>query len=211
MIKYMVFDWDGTLADTYPIINAAYTYTFEKMGLPVMSVEKIKEVTSSKQNKDIFAYIFGARSQEAKDAYYEYIEQNHCALRAMPYAKELLDFCLLNNIHPLLMTNKKTKYIHEEIKVLGFEKYFSKIVAAGECVQDKPHQIACEALFGGHVPPQDEIMVIGDGKADVEVARNYNVPVIIYDPKNTQKIQGNYNVRDFREVIEILKNNINNC
>ena len=189
MIKYMVFDWDGTLADTYPIINAAYAYTFEKMRLPVMSVEEIKEVTSSKQNKDIFAYIFGARSQEAKEAYYEYIEKNHCALKAMPYAKELLDFCLLNNIHPLLMTNKKTKYIHEEIKVLGFETYFSKLVAAGEYLQDKPHQIACEALFGGHIPPQDEIMVIGDGKADIEVAKNYNVPVIIMIRKIRKKFK----------------------
>lgn len=33
-IKYVVFDWDGTLADTYPVISAAYDYTFDTLGLP---------------------------------------------------------------------------------------------------------------------------------------------------------------------------------
>ena len=108
MIKYMVFDWDGTLADTYPVINSAYAYTFKKMNLPVLSAKEIKEITSSKQNKDIFEYLFGARAAEAKEIYYDYIEKNHCSLKAMPYAKELLDFCMFNNIRSLLMTNKKT-------------------------------------------------------------------------------------------------------
>lgn len=202
MIKYAVFDWDGTLADTYPVITRAYDYTFKKMNMPAMSVEEVKKVTSSKQNKDIFTSLFNERANEAREAYYAYIEKYHAKnLKAIDGAKELLDFCLQSNITPLLLTNKKTKYITEELKVLGFEKYFTKVVAAGEYAQDKPHRIACEALFDGKIPPKDEILVIGDGKTDVDVAQVYGAKSIIYQ----NKAQGDYNVNDLKDAMDILK------
>ena len=49
--KYAVFDWDGTLADTYPVISAAYDYTFDKMGLLRIPYDEIKRITSTLQNK----------------------------------------------------------------------------------------------------------------------------------------------------------------
>ncbi|HCU58880.1 MAG TPA: hypothetical protein DIC64_02750 [Alphaproteobacteria bacterium] len=202
MIKYAVFDWDGTLADTYPIITSAYDYTFKKMNMPMMSAEEVKKVTSSKQNKDIFTSLFNERANEAREAYYAYIEKYHAKnLKAIDGAKELLDFCLQSNITSLLLTNKKTKYITEELKVLGFEKYFTKVVAAGEYAQDKPHRIACEALFDGKIPPKDEILVIGDGKTDVDVAQVYGAKSIIYQ----NKAQGDYNVNDLKDAMDILK------
>ena len=201
MIKYAVFDWDGTLADTYPVINGAYAHVFKKMKQPVLSVDEIKQITSSKQNKDTFTYLFGDQAAKAKEVYYEYIEKYHTSLTAMPYAKELLDFCKSSHMTALLLTNKKTKYVMEELKVLEFDKYFSKIVAAGEYQEDKPHRIACEALFDGKLPPSNEIIVVGDGKADVEVAKVYGAKSIIYQGK----IQGDYNINSLSQAIEIMK------
>ncbi|MBR2299422.1 MAG: HAD family hydrolase [Alphaproteobacteria bacterium] len=202
MIKYAVFDWDGTLADTYPVITGAYDYAFRKMNIPAISVEEVKKVTSSKQNKDIFSFLFHEHASKARQAYYTYIEKYHTKnLKAIDGAKELLDFCLQNNITSLLITNKKTKYIMEELKVLGFEKYFSKVVAAGEYAQDKPHQTACHALFDGHLPLSSEVVVIGDGKADLEVAKCYGACSIIYQ----NKVKGDYNITRLTQAIDIIK------
>ena len=203
MIKYAVFDWDGTLAETYPVIVSAYCYVFEKLGLKVPSENAIKEAIGRVQNKDIFTYFFDlSKVVEAKKLYYDYIEKFHTKnLKAINGAKELLDFCLANGIQPLLMTNKRTKYVYEELEILGFDKYFSKIVAAGELTQDKPHKIACEALFNGYVPSSSEIVVIGDGHADVEVAKCYGAPSIIY----RNMVQGDYNISDLIDAIEIIK------
>ena len=68
-IKYVVFDWDGTLADTYPVISAAYDYTFDTLGLPRIPYDEVKRITSTLQNKDTLGCIFGERKQEAADAY----------------------------------------------------------------------------------------------------------------------------------------------
>mgnify|MGYP001516059557 CR=1 FL=1 len=61
--KYAVFDWDGTLADTYPVISAAYDYTFDKMGLLRIPYDEIKRITSTLQNKDTLGYVFKERRQ----------------------------------------------------------------------------------------------------------------------------------------------------
>jgi len=203
MIKYVVFDWDGTIAHTYPNIIRAYQYVFRNLGLEEPSAEQITEAIGRLQNKDIFSHFFdSALIDRAKKLYYEYIEKYHLEnLKAVSGAKELLDFCVGRGIQPLLMTNKRTKYIYEELKTLGFEKYFSKVVAAGELSQDKPHRIACEALFEGKMPSKNELIVIGDGKADVEVAKCYGAQSIIYQ----NRVQGDYNITHLTDAIEIIK------
>ena len=174
MIKYAVFDWDGTIAETYAVILKAYRYVFKSLNLREPTDKEIKEAIGKLQNKDIFSYFFDAsKIAEAKSLYYDYIEKYHLDnLKLVNGAVELLDFCVQNNIKPLLMTNKRSRYLDAELKKLGLEKYFVKVVAAGELAQDKPHQIACQALFEGKMPNKDEVIVIGDGKADVEVAKN---------------------------------------
>ena len=79
--KYAVFDWDGTLADTYPVISAAYDYTFDKMGLLRIPYDEIKRITSTLQNKDTLGYVFKERRDEAAGYFYEYIEKFHTGWR----------------------------------------------------------------------------------------------------------------------------------
>lgn len=212
MIKYVVFDWDGTLADTYPVISAAYDYTFDKLGLPRIAYDEVKRLTSTLQNKDTLGFVFGDRKEEAAKAYYEFITEHHAKkLRTMPGADELLNFCKQRKLPCFLITNKKRLYVLEEIEKLGFTDFFDKIVAAGECEQDKPHPIATHAVFDGKLPNADEILVIGDGVADYQTARTYDnngkkAFCIIYDPKH--KYNGDapdYVVRDLLEVVNLIK------
>lgn len=126
-IKYVVFDWDGTLADTYPVISAAYDYTFDTLGLPRIPYDEVKRITSTLQNKDTLGCIFGERKQEAADAYYSFIGKHHAAaLEAMPGARSVLEYCRKHNITSILITNKKTLYVAEEIEKLGFSEFFDQ-------------------------------------------------------------------------------------
>ena len=169
--KYAVFDWDGTLADTYPVISAAYDYTFDKMGLLRIPYDEIKRITSTLQNKDTLGYVFKERRDEAAGYFYEYIEKFHTdRLAPMFGAEKLLGFCREKGLECYLITNKKTRFIKEELEKLGFGKYFKKVVAAGEYAEDKPHPLACHAVFDNRLPPAGEIVVIGDGEADVKTA-----------------------------------------
>lgn len=189
MYRYAVFDWDGTLADTHPVISAAYDYTFEKMKLPAIPRDEIKRITGTLQNKDTLGYIFGERRDEAAGYFYEYMRKFHTErLAPQPGARDLLEFCRESGIECYLITNKKTEFIRKELVALNFSGYFKKVVAAGEYAEDKPHPVACRALFDGNVPPAEEIAVIGDGDADVKTAAALGgADCILYDPEQKYK------------------------
>lgn len=211
-IQHVVFDWDGTLADTYPVISAAYNYTFDKLGLPRIPYDEIKCITSTLQNKDTLGHLFGQRKSEASAAYYEFIAAHHATnLETMPGTREVIDFCHAQNIKTYLITNKKTLYVAEEIEKLGFKGLFDKVITAGEYVEDKPHPIATHAVFDDNLPPADTILVVGDGEADYNVARTYDhdnkkSKCVLYDPKHKYKgPQPDYIVTDFKEIINIIK------
>lgn len=211
-IQHVVFDWDGTLADTYPVISAAYNYTFDKLGLPRIPYDEVKRITSTLQNKDTLGHIFGQRKPEASAAYYEFIAAHHASnLETMPGAREVIDFCHSQNLKTYLITNKKTLYVAEEIEKVGFKGLFDKVIAAGEYAEDKPHPIATHAVFDNELPPSDTILVIGDGEADYNVARTYDhdnqkAQCILYDPKHKyQGPQPDHIVTEFNEIIGIIK------
>ena len=210
-IKYVVFDWDGTLADTYPVISAAYDYTFDTLGLPRIPYDEVKRITSTLQNKDTLGSIFGERKQEASDAYYSFIGKHHAAaLEPMPGARDVLEYCRKHNIRNILITNKKTLYVAEEIEKLGFTEFFDRIIAAGEYAEDKPHPLATHAAFDGKLPPADEILVLGDGEADFKTAETYTHDgrkafCVIYDPKHKYKgSEPDCKIENLKQVIEII-------
>lgn len=210
-IKHIIFDWDGTLADTYPVISAAYDHTFKTLNMPSLSYDEIKRLTSTLQNKDTLGFIFGDRKEEAKTVYYDYIQKHHVnKLRAMPFAKELLEFCKNNHFLTYLITNKKRAYFLEEADKLGFTGFFNKIAAAGDFSEDKPHPAATYALFDNHLPQADSILVIGDGKADFQTARTLDhngkkALCVIYDPVQKYSDETpDFLVQNLDDIIHIL-------
>ena len=208
-IKYVIFDWDGTLADTYPTLNKAYAYAFEKIGQPSLTSEEIKKITSTVQNKDVLSYIYGDQAKEAGKFFYDYIEKNHIAnLQEIKGAREVLDFCFQNNLNVFLLTNKTRKYLLEELEHLDFTKYFSKIIAAGDFKKDKPDPMVCEALFGKNAPDKDEMLVIGDGLSDVKVAQFFGTKIVVYDGRNMRNIQGDYHIDNLVKAIDIIQGKI---
>lgn len=128
----------------------------------------------------------------------------------MPGARSVLEYCRKHNITSILITNKKTLYVAEEIEKLGFSEFFDKVIAAGEYAEDKPHPLATHAAFGGKLPQADEILVLGDGEADFQTAATYahdnrKAFCVIYDPKRKYKgSEPDRKIDDLRQVIEII-------
>ncbi len=211
---YVVFDWDGTLADTCLLISSAYEHTSKTLGTKIYSYDEIKNLTSTIQNKDILKYVYGEKENEAKKVFYNYVRKNHVdKLKPVCGAKNLLEFCCENNLKVFLITNKKRELLIKEMEKLGFEKFFANVVAAGDFSQDKPHPMATKALFGTSLPKAESILVVGDGEADWKTARTFDDEqskscCVIYDPKNTYKgSEPDYVVDDLCKVIDILKEN----
>lgn len=209
--KHIVFDWDGTLADTYPVISNAYEHTFQSLRLQPLPYLEIKKITSTLPNKDILGHIFSTHKEEAKKIYYDYISQHHLDhLSPMPFAKDLLTFCKQNNLKSYLLSNKRRPFLLEEISFLKFDSFFENIVAAGDTTEDKPSPKASHFIFNNTLPSADSILVIGDGEADYKVARTYDhagkhCSCIIYNP--TQQYSGpkpDFTITSLKDIMPLL-------
>ncbi|MCQ2741450.1 MAG: HAD family hydrolase [Alphaproteobacteria bacterium] len=211
-IKHVIFDWDGTLADTYPVITKAYSAIFEHLNLNPLSYQEIKELTSRLPNKDTLGFLFGKRKEEAKKVYYDYIKNHHTDdLNPIPYAKDLLDYCRDSEYKTYLLTNKQRPYLLTELEKLGFVNCFTKIIAAGDLPEDKPSQTAVFALFDNNLPSPNSVLVIGDGYADWQVACTLSTEkqkalCALYNPQQDFKdAKPDYLISDWRDLINILK------
>lgn len=230
MTIHIVWDWDGTLADTYPVTNSAYAYTFKKLGMEekTISFAEVKKITSTLQNKDVLGCIFGERKEEARKHFYKYVGENHAKdLEPIKGAKHILEYCNQKKFKSYLLSNKTNKkiesegrdaYLTQELEQLGMKKYFSKIVGAGEYEQDKPSLIASRAILGNEnefpkLNKNDLIIVVGDGEADLKVAQNYkdaglNTVSVLYDPNDVYsgKIAPDYKIKNISSVSHAIHN-----
>lgn len=207
-IKHVVFDWDGTLADTIPLLKKAYDAAFDAVGMKRLEYKQIKELSGKFSNRNIFQTVFGEdKATEAKSIFYDFIDRNHLVyLKAFDGAEEILEYCRNNNIYCHILTNKNRRYLDSEIRQLGWEKYFSRILGANERKYDKPHPDICMDLFGGQPPVPEQMIVLGDGDADVAMAQIWGCKAVIFDEKGTYNgRQADFYIANLREFILLLK------
>ena len=230
MSVFVIWDWDATLADTYPVINKAYAHTYKMLGMEkeVKSFDEIKRITSTLQNKDVLECVFGLeRKEDARKIFYEYIGKNHAnTLEPIKGAYVAMEYLAKIGAESMLLSNKtntdkdgRGKYLEEELNKLEMLKYFSAVSGAGEKEEDKPSLAAIKGLIdkSSKKPTKNDlILVIGDGEADMKVAENlraegFKVRSVLLDPKNKYKgsIRPNYIVHELNTLPIILQNETN--
>lgn len=208
MIKYIVFDWDGTLVNTVPFLEKTFNHTFETLQLPKVSYDKIRYIASNCNGQGVFSAVFGEKyCEEAKKVFYDYTKKHHLELlEAFHYAEEVIRFCVQNNLQCYILSNKKSEVLKQEVEYLGWNNYFYKISGAGECSIDKPAAEPCQALFDNKIPQSDEILVVGDSPTDIKMAKVWNCTcVIIKSGRAYRGIRADYKLESLAEFIPLIQ------
>ena len=174
-LKYVIFDWDNTLAESRSSLVESVNQVLKTYGLPEWEISKEKR-DCNLSFKDNFANIFG--TQNATPAYEQYreiykkIAPNKIA--TFPKAKETLNFFAQHNVKMLIVTNKERCLLEYELPLLYDKKMFCNIVCGHEAQKDKPHKE--HALFAlkdflspAEITPQN-VWVIGDSPQDSKAA-----------------------------------------
>ncbi len=177
----LVFDWDNTLVDTWPVIHHALTETFTRMGIEPWDLDTTKNRVA-KSMRDHFPALFGDRWEEAGEIYTTTYKSNHLtALNPLPQALEMLELLAASPIYAAVVSNKQGPTLRLEAKHMGWDKYFSKLVGSNDAAADKPDPAPLLlALEGSGISPNPEVWFIGDTLTDVECALNANCTPIFY-------------------------------
>lgn len=177
----IIFDWDNTLVDTWPVIHAALAETFAHFGREPWSLDYVRQ-NVRRSLRDSFPPLFGEDWREATEVFYTAFEKRHLdALVAADGAAEML--YRLNDVGLTLslVSNKTGRYLRMETDHLGWTGHFHRIVGAGDADQDKPAPDPVhKALEGTGIGPGESVWFVGDSGVDMEIAHKTGcVPVLL--------------------------------
>ena len=186
--KAVIFDWDNTLVDTWPLIQTAIDKTMVDMGQQPWGLEKVRD-TVHKSMRESFPEIFGDDWQRAGEIYKTTYRSIHLEkIQLLPGALELINKLEEQGVLQFIVSNKIGATLRKEAAKIGIDKKFFAIVGANDAYADKPHKDPVElALLGSDLDPKkDEIWFVGDTIADVECAYNCGCTPIIYGHSSHQ-------------------------
>jgi len=207
--KAILFDWDNTLVNTWPVITDALNVTRATYGLETWTIEEAR-VKSARALRESFPEWFGTEWENARDIFYGHFAKVHCEkLQEMPGAGALCASLRRLGIPLFIVSNKKSQYLHDEIKHLGWESFFIKVVGAGEAPKDKPDRAVVDiALLGSEFHADDPaIWLVGDTYPDVLCAQAAGLtPVLMHDSSIAQQ----FNVKIFFSDCHTMETALNN-
>lgn len=173
--KLLIFDWDGTLADSIGRIVEAMKVAARESGYPERDDPAIKGIIGLALPEAIRT-LYPDISDEQLIAFRQYYADSYIALEAepsplFPGVLESLEAFRADGYHLAVATGKARRGLDRVLKAHGWEDYFDITRAADE-TQGKPHPLMLEQILAHcRVEPAQALMV-GDSSFDLLMARN---------------------------------------
>ena len=174
-VRAVLFDLDGTFADTAPDMARALNVIRLQRGLPVLPLASIRPHVS-RGARGMLDVGFGISPQHEKfatlrDAFYDEYQRNICVESALFDGVEtLVDTLEQRDIVWGIVTNKAARFALPIAQMLGFAERAACIVCGDTTAHTKPHPApllhAAQLIF---VAPGDALYV-GDDQRDIQAA-----------------------------------------
>ena len=178
--KCIVFDVDGTLTQTAPLIFESFNYVAEKYTGKTYTVPEIVSRFGPPEEMVISSLVGADKAKEAMDDYLRYYHRNHNKLaRLFPSVKEMLNFLRERSLHLAIFTGKcraTTNITLEEFSILG---YFDYIVTGNDVKSYKPSAEGLIKIINYFSLNPENLLMVGDSRADIEASRHAGVSVAL--------------------------------
>lgn len=181
--RAILFDWDNTLVDNWGTIQGAWNAALSAMGFPTWTLEETR-IRVRASLRDTFPRLFGERWPEAREIFYSTYRANHLeTLRALPEADRVTSSLAARGVYLGVVSNKTGPLLRAEAARLGWDRYFGRMVGAGDAKTDKPAPepvyMATEELG---ITSYKDVWFVGDAAIDVECARHAGCIAILVGP-----------------------------
>lgn len=178
--KAVLFDWDGTLVDTFSFLAKAHGHTCQHFGLTPLTEDDYRPLFG--QPRDIlYDKLYGVHQLAARTVFEEYVLKNHVQeTQILDGAAETLEVLHSANIPMGVVTNKRKILVQAECAVFGWNDYFQIIIGAGDAPEDKPSGAPLlMALDAMTCSAGDDVVYVGDTQNDLDCARNAGCLAVI--------------------------------
>ena len=172
----VLFDLDGTFADTAPDLADALNHTLERHGRTPLPYERIRPIVSH-GGAALIRLGFGLTPEDAdfdhfKQDLLDHYEHNLCArTRLFDGMDQVLASLEASGIAWGIVTNKPAWLTDPLMSALGLDRRAASIVSGDTCANRKPHPepILCACRDMGVEPARS--IYVGDAERDIAAGR----------------------------------------
>lgn len=183
MSALILFDFDGTLADTAPDLVAAANRQRTRRGMTALLYETLRPLASQGAR----GLLRGALDFHPDHPEYEatrlqfledYAASSTVHSRLFPGIAELLDDIRERGMAWGIVTNKATNLTLPIVEFLGLNKHSAVVVCGDTTAHAKPHPLPLQYAAQQAGYPTDRCVYVGDDLRDVQAAHAAGMPAV---------------------------------
>jgi len=173
----IVWDWDGTLADSTGMITNALVKAAQQVGLPALDPAKATSIIGLGLRESIYALFGDLPEAQARDLAAQYNTNYYAGESEIPLFPGASDTIIELNKRGYKLavaTGKGRRGLSLALQHCGLTQYFHATKTVDECFS-KPHPQMLDALMDELVVMPERTLMIGDTHYDLQMAKNAGV------------------------------------
>ena len=204
--KLYLFDFDGTLADSFTALTMIFRRSFEEVGIQIKDEdvywlsrvpldESFKRFNAPKDKADLFI-------QKIKE--YLHSEESIKLTKFFPDSLDFFEYATREGIKMGVVTSNEKRHVYDILEFAGLPiDIFDVIVGSDECddLKPKPTPILMALDKLGYDGDLEEVVYVGDSTNDYACAVNAKVTPILID-REGRDTTGYNCIHNLNELIE---------
>lgn len=178
-MKAVIFDFDGTLANTLPICYYAFQNVFKEFDNKDLSSEEIKAMFGPSETGIIKENLTHLNKEKAIELYYEKYLENHSNLvKRNAEIDEMIKHLRDNGIKLGIVTGKARRSLDISLKALQMDNCFDVMITGDDVINPKPHPEGVNKALSLLGVENNDAMFIGDSDADIQAGKKAKVHTV---------------------------------
>ena len=189
VIKYVIWDWNGTLINDAWLFVDLMNEELDERNLPLITITEYQKYFTFPVKKYYEILGFDFNKEDFEKVGYEFIQKfkkRKFEAQLFPNSKFILESTKKLNIKQSIVSAQEHNLLNETIKHYKINSYFESISGIDNYYADNKIQIA-KKLRNNIKYDNHEILLIGDSVHDFEVAQALKINCVLYSKGHYSK------------------------
>ena len=203
----IVWDWDGTLADSTGMITTAIVNAAAQVGLPTLDPVAASNIIGLGLKESIHALFGDITAEKAQALAKQYTANYYAGESEIPLfagAADTIKALHKRGFKLAVATGKGRRGLNLALEHCGLAPYFHATKTVDECFS-KPHPQMLDELMDELIVRPERTLMIGDTSYDLQMASNAGVTAVAvtYGAQPRDKLLGYNSIAIFNEFSEL--------
>jgi HAD superfamily hydrolase (TIGR01509 family) len=213
MTRLVILDFDGTLADTQPLIISSLQRTISALHLPSRTDDECKTIIGLPLN-ECFIRLLGvddAMAEQCAEVYRRVFDEDNQpgVVTLFPHVLETLKAMHDRGMQLAICSSRARATLDAFVSTFQLEDYVGMVVGANDVQHHKPHPEPVQVILNHLGVRPEEALVVGDANYDILMGRAAGCRTcgVTYGNQSAADLReagADYLINDFSEIISLI-------